>query len=48
MPGARQQRAAEVDSITVPWVGVGVGKRNIRVTPALTQVTSFESQEYFL
>lgn len=30
MPGARQQRAAEVDSITVPWVEVGVGKRNLK------------------
>ena len=30
MPGARQQRAAEVDSITVPWAGVGVGKRNLK------------------
>lgn len=27
---------------------LGVGKGNIRVTPTLTQVTSFESQEYFL
>ena len=30
MPGARQQRAAEVDSITVPWVEVGVGTRNLK------------------
>lgn len=30
MSGARQQRAAEVDSIAVPWVGVGVGKRHLK------------------
>lgn len=30
MSGARQQRAAEVDSIAVPWIGVGVGKRNLK------------------
>lgn len=30
MSGVRQQRAAEVDAIAVPWVGVGVGKRNLK------------------
>lgn len=28
--GARQQRAAEVDAIAVPWIAVGVEKRNLK------------------
>lgn len=28
--GARQQRAAEVDAIAVPWIVVEVGKRNLK------------------